>query len=145
MPAQDFRFPFDAEKVQELFAAVKLPVFDAEAAMAAQQKNIDAMIEANKVFAEGYQALYKRQVAMLEAAFAEARGMFQAAQGQPMTAEQAGKNVETMQAAFEKAAADFRELAEIAEKANAGAFAIVKARVEAAIGEFQAAAEKIAA
>lgn len=145
MPAQDFSFPFDIAKVQEMFATYKLPVVDVEAAMAAQQKNVDAMIEANKVLVDGYQALYTRQVAMVEAAFAEAREMFETAQGQALTAEQAGKNVETMKATFEKAAADFRELAEIAEKANMGAFEVVKTRAEAAIGEFKAAADKLAA
>ena len=49
-----------------------------------------------------------------------------------------------MKAAFEKAAADAKELAELVQNTNTGAFEIVKARFEEAVAEFKAAAEKIA-
>ena len=70
MAAQNFPFVFDAEKLKELFSAAKLPGVDADAVLAAQQKNVDAMIEANKVVIAGYQDLYKRQIALFEAAVA---------------------------------------------------------------------------
>ncbi len=42
MVAQNFPFPltFDAEKLTELFSAAKLPGVDADAVLAAQQKNV---------------------------------------------------------------------------------------------------------
>ncbi len=145
MAAQNFAFPFDAEKLKELFSAAKLPGVDADAVLAAQQKNVDALIEANQVVIAGYQDLYKRQVALFEAAVAETKDKLAQVQGQPMTAEQATQNVDALKAAFEKAAADVKELAELAQKANTGAFEIVKARAEEAAAEFKAAAEKVAA
>ena len=147
MAVQNFPFPFafDADKVKELFNAVKLPGVDADAVMVAQQKNVDALIEANKVVIAGYQDIYKRQIALFEAAVAQAKDKLAQVQGQPLTADQATQNVETMKATFETAAADVQELAELTRKANTGAFEIVKARAEEAVAEFKAAAEKFAA
>ena len=145
MTAQKFPFMFDAEKMSEMFAATKMPSVDAEAMMAAHQKNLDALIEANKVVVAGYQDLYKRQVALFEAAVADAKDKVTQVQGQPLTAEQASRNVEAMRAAFEKASADVKELAEMVQKANSGAFEIVKSRAEEAMAEFKAAADKFAA
>ena len=95
--------------------------------------------------AAGYQDLYQRQIALFEAAVSQAKDKLTEVQGQPLTADQATQNVETMKAAFEKAAADVKELAEMAQKANTGAFEIVKARAEDAVAEFKAAAEKVTA
>ena len=148
MAAQNFPFAFpltfDADKLTELFSAARLPGVDADAVLVAQQKNVDALIEANQVVIAGYQDLYKRQVALFEAAVAETKDKLAQVQGQPLTADQATQNVEALKAAFEKAAADVKELAELAQKANTGAFEIVKTRAEEAVAEFKAAAEKTA-
>ena len=148
MAAQNFPFAFpltfDAEKLTEMFSAAKLPGVDSDAVLAAQQKNVDALIEANQVVIAGYQDLYKRQVALFEAAVAETKDKLAQVQGQPLTADQATQNVDALKAAFEKAAADVKELAELAQKANTGAFEIVKTRAEEAAAEFKAAAEKTA-
>ncbi len=50
-----------------------------------------------------------------------------------------------MRAAFEKAAAEVKELADVVQKANTEAFEIVKARAEEALAEFKTAADKLAA
>jgi phasin family protein len=142
MAAQNNPLAFDADKLKELFNVANLPGIDTDAMLAAQQKNVDAMIEANKVVTAGYQDLYKRQIALFEAAVAQARDKLTEVQGQTLTADQATQNVEAMKAAFEKAAANVNELAEVAQKANAGAFEIVKTRAEEAVAEFKAAAEK---
>ena len=148
MTAQNFPFAFpltfDADKLKELFSAAKLPGVDADAVLAAQQKNVDALIEANQVVIAGYQDLYKRQVALFEAAVTETKDKLTQVQGQPLTADQATQNVDALKAAFEKAATDVKELAELAQKANTGAFEIVKTRAEEAAAEFKAAAEKTA-
>ena len=145
MANDKFPFAFDAEKVKEMFSGVKLPGVDADAVLATQKKNMDALIEANQVVVAGYQDIFKRQVALFEAAFTDAKGKLSDTKGQALTADQATQNVDAMKVTFEKAAADIKELAELAQKANVGAFEIVKARAEEAVAEFQAAAEKVAA
>ena len=148
MAAQNFPFAFpltfDADKLTEMFGAAKLPGVDTDAMLAAQQKNVEALIEANQVVIAGYQDLYKRQVALFEAAVAETKDKLAQVQGQTPTADQASQNVEAMKTAFEKAATDVKELAEVAQKANTGAFEIVKARAEEAVVEFKTAAAKVA-
>ena len=136
-------FAFDADKIKDMFTAAKMPVVDTDALMAAQKKNVDALIEANKVAVAGYQDLYKRQVALFEAAVDQAKGMMTDTKAQPLTADQATQNVEAVKTAFEKTAADLNELTEMAQKANTGAFEVVKARAEEAAAEFKVAAGKI--
>jgi phasin family protein len=145
MASDNFPFTFDAEKIKEMFSATKLPGIDADAVLATQKKNMDALIEANQVVVAGYQDVFKRQIALFESAFADAKVKLTDAKGQTPTAEQATQNVEAVKTAFEKAAADVKELAELAQKANTGAFEIVKARAEEAVAEFKTAAEKAAA
>jgi phasin family protein len=138
-------FAFDADKIKDMFATAKLPVVDTDAVMAAQKKNVDALIEANKVVTAGYQDLYKRQVSLFEAAMSQAKDMMTDVKAQPLTADQATRNVDAIKTAFEKTAADLNELAEMAQKANTGAFEVVKARAEEAVAEFKAAADKMVA
>lgn len=143
-------FGFNPEQMKEIF---KAPGFDrfleqanlpVEALMAAQQKNIEALVEANKVAVTGYQELYSRTVKVFEESIATAKARVSETQGKPISADAATKNVEVMQSAFEKALGDMRELSEMAQKANVGAFEVIKARVEEAVAEFKVAADKVA-
>lgn len=154
MALDKFPFAYDAEKFGEFFKmpefgkffdASKLPAVDVDAVVAAQQKNVTALVEANKVAIAGYQEVFKRQAALLEAGIAQLKDQVAELQGQPVTAEQASKNVEALKAAVEKAIADAKELGELAQKANTEAFEIVKARFEEAVAEFKDAAAKYAA
>ena len=144
-------FMFDAEKMAEMF---KVPGMDKwlqqanapfELMMETQRKNFEALVEANKVAASGYQDLYERMVGIFEESLGRAKAQVERVQGQEVSAEAAAKNAEVMKEAFDKALADVRELSEMAQKANAGAFDVIRARTEEAIDEFRGAAEKIAA
>jgi len=152
MATEKFPFAFDPEQLTEMFkvpdfekmfAGVQVPATGVEALLAAQKKNVAALVEMNKVALAGYQDLFKRQAAQVEAAVAEARDQVNAVQGQPMTLEQAQKNMETMKAAVEKALSNARELADLAQKANTNAFDVINARFEEATEEFKAATEKL--
>jgi len=138
-------FAFDADKIKDMFTAAKMPVVDTDAMMAAQKKNVDALIEANQVVVAGYQDVYKRQVALFEAGLAQAKEMMSGVKAQPLTADQATQNADAIRTAFEKTAADLNELAEMTQKVNTGAFEVVKARAEEAVAEFKAAADKMVA
>lgn len=148
-----FPFAFDVKAMTETFKVPGMdkffeggmPVFDFTAMQDAQKKNIAALVEANKVAVAGYQNLYKRQTELFEAAVADAKDQMSALQGKPMTVEAASENFESMKAAFEKALADLKEVAEIAQTANTDAFEILKARTEEAMAEIKAATEKMAA
>lgn len=147
-------FGFDADKVAEMFKApdmtkffeqAKMPAVDMDVVIAAQQKNMQALMEANRAAAAGYQDLYKRQVAIFEETMASVKDQMADAQSQAATAEGAQKNAELVKAGFDKALGNMKELAELAQKANMEAFEIVQARVKESLAELKAISEKATA
>ena len=138
-------FSFDVEKMTEFFkqndftrhlASMKMPGLDPEAMVKAQQKNMDALVEANKAAAAGYQDLFKKQVAIFEETMAEAQKQLKAFDATKID-DRAKAQAEIAKAAFEKALANMQALAEAAQKANAEAYEIVAARIKESIGELR--------
>ena len=138
-------FSFDPEKLSELFRqndftkhlAASLPGFTPEAMLAAQQKNMDALVEANKAAAAGYQDLFKKQMAIFEETMAEAQKQLAKFEATPVDPEKAKAQGELAKAAFEKALSNMQALAESAQKANADAYEIVSARIKESLGELR--------
>lgn len=139
-------FSFDVEKMTEFMkqneftkqlSAMKMPGFDTEAVMAAQQKNMSALVEANKAAAAGYQDLFKKQMAIFEETMAEAQKHLKGFDATKMDAETARSQSELVKAAFEKALANMQALAEAAQKANSEAYEIVSARVKESMSELK--------
>jgi len=146
-------FAFDPEKFMDFFkqndftkalAEGKLPQLDTEALFAAQKKNMDALVEANKAAAAGYQDLFKKQMAIFEETVSEAQKQFKDLDLK-MDSKAAAAQTELAKAAFEKAIANMKELAETAQKANTEAYDIVSARVKDSIAELRAMADKLKA
>jgi phasin family protein len=144
-------FSFDVEKMTEFFkqndftkhlTTLKVPGMDAEALMAAQQKNMDALVQANKAAASGYQDLFKMQVQIFEDTMAEAKEHLKSFDATKLDADKAKASADLAKAAFEKALANMQALAESAHKANADAYEIVSARVKEGIGELRELATK---
>jgi phasin family protein len=147
-------YAFDVEKMTEFFkqndftknfGAMKLPDVSAESIMAAQQKNMDALIEANKAAAAGYQDLFRKQMAVFEETMAEAQKYMVSLDATKLDSEKAKAQGELAKAAFEKALANMQALAEGAQKANAEAYEIVSARVQQSLVELRDYASKITA
>lgn len=140
-------YSFEPEKFAELFKSAdmtkffeqaKLPMFDFEAMMAAQKKNMDALVEANKAAAAGYQDLFKKQVSIYEETMAAAQEQLSELKMDQLSPEGASRQADLMKTAFEKAVSNMTELAEAAKKANTEAFEIVQARVKESIEELKA-------
>jgi len=144
-------FSFDPEKMSEFFkqndfskylANMKLPGVDTEALVSAQQKNMDALVEANKAAAAGYQDLFKKQMAIFEETMAEAQNHMKSFDATKLDAETAKAQGALAKAAFEKALANMQALAESAQKANSEAYEIVAARIKESIAELRDMATK---
>lgn len=147
--AQKTPFPFDPEAMMDFFRNndftktlqdAKLPNMDADALMQAQRKNMDALVEANKAAAAGYQDLVNKQLAIFEETIAEAQKQLKGAELK-LEPDTAGKRSELAQAAFEKAIANMKDLAETAHKANSEAYEIVAKRVKESVDELKTLAE----
>ena len=144
-------YGFDAEKMSEMFKTqdftkffetARMPMIDLQALSAVQQKNMEALVEANKAAAAGYQEIFKRQVAMFEENVAAVQAQFSDLKMEQPTPESFKAQVEQMKAGYEKSLASLTELTETAKKANTEAFEILKARIEASIEELNALAAK---
>jgi phasin family protein len=139
-------FSFDVEKMTEFFkqndftkhlSTMKMPGVDPEAMMAAQQKNMNALVEANKAAAAGYQDLFKKQMQIFEETMSEAQQALKSFDATKIDPEKARAQGELAKAAFEKALANMQALAEAAQKANAEAYEIVSARIKESLTELR--------
>ncbi len=144
-------FSFDVEKMTEFFkqndftkhlSGLKMPGIDTDALMQAQKKNMDALVEANKAAAAGYQDLFKKQMSIFEETMAEAQKQMKGFDATKLDADKAKAQGALAKAAFEKALANMQALAESAQKANSDAYEIVAARIKESIGELRDMATK---
>jgi phasin family protein len=142
-------FPFDAEKLSEMFKVpdmskmfegMKMPGFDMNAIMETQKKNVEALMAANRAAAAGYQDFYKKQMSIFEETMQAAQAQI-ASMGETMSPDSAAKQADLYRVAMEKALTNMTELAEAAKKANEEAYAIVSARVKESLAELQAIAQ----
>jgi phasin family protein len=140
-------YGFDADKMTEMFKAAdmtkffenaRMPAFDMEALTAAQQKNMEALIEANKAAAAGYQEVFKRQVSLFEETMADLQKQMSEMKMDQLTSEGGQRQMELMKESFDKALANLTELGETAQKANSEAFEIVRGRMQDSVEELKA-------
>lgn len=144
-PFANFDFSnFDPSKFDyaKMMQDIKVPGVDMEALLSAQRKNIEALTAANQMVAQGMQSVAKRQAEIMAQAMAEVgkvgQELAKAGNPQDMTAKQA----ELAKAAFEKAVANMRELAEMIVKSNDQAFDVINKRVSESLDELKAAVSK---
>jgi len=139
-------FPFDLEQMTEFFkandftkafAAPTMPGVDADAILAAQKKNMESLVAANKAAAAGYQNLFTKQVEIFEATLAEAQKQMTDFDPSKVDAESATAQGEVAKVAFEKALSNMTALAEGAQKANTDAFEVVSASIKDSVSDLQ--------
>ncbi len=140
--------PFDLSKMAEMFEKneftkmfemPEISAMNGNALVDGQRKNIEAMMKAQQVASAGYQTMFEKQVAMMQDIFAGMQGQIADLSKTPSVADAGTQQVELAKKAYEGAMADLNELAEIAQKANVEAFAVIKDRVEASMNELKAA------
>ena len=138
--------PFDPAKMTEMMKSADFTKMfdlsqfkgrDQSALFDAQKKNMDALVAAQQAAAAGYQDLFQKQVTIFQDTISAAQAQVAelSASGSPTDA--AAKQADLSKKAYETALANVNELTEAAQKANAEAFEIVKARVEASVKELQ--------
>jgi phasin family protein len=140
--ASDDKNPFaglDFSKfdIQKAFADFKMPGVDMPALLIAQQKNIAALMQANRHAVEGLQALARRQFEILQQAMKGAADAAKqvAATGGPMEA--AAKQAELAKTAFERAVANMREMADMVGNSSNQALEVISKRVIEGLDELK--------
>jgi phasin family protein len=120
----------------KFFAEFRMPAMPDMTELAkAQQKNLEAITAANKVALEGARAFAERHMQIVQQSMAEMQDAMRsmASPGDPQ--QQAAKQAEMAKAAYERAAAQMQELADLIQKSSGEALSVLHARFAEAMEE----------
>ena len=125
----------------KLVEQFRIPGVDLQAIMESRRKDVEAVVQANRVAFQGMQALVQRQTEILQQTMSEWQKAAQGLSGKDAGSAM-GSQAEFAKQAFEKALANMRELAELAVKSQSDAFEVIKHRVQENIEELRSALRK---
>ncbi len=134
--------PFWEMDINKLMADFKVPGVDMDALMASQRKNIEALTAANKLAFEGMQAVATRQTEILRQTMEEMSSMMSEMMKAGTPEDRVAKQADIAKAAFEKALANMKELADMIAKSNTEAANLISQRVTATLEELKTMATK---
>ncbi len=121
--------PFPMPDFNELLKQMQMPGVDLESLMQEGQKNIEAVQEANRAVAEGWQTLTQKQMEIFQETMQRwVENMQAASSGSPT--ENMEKQAEAAREGFEQALTNMRELAQIAADSQMKAMDIMRQRFE---------------
>lgn len=131
--ANQLKNPFAG--LNQLLERANLAGFDTAGIVEARRKDIDAVLEANRIVYAGAQALAQKQLEILRTTMSAARSAVTEGDFSGSPLEIAKRQRDLMTRAFQMSLKHMRELAEIVRKAQADALAVVKGQVEHDIRE----------
>lgn len=123
----------------KMFAGAKAPMFDVEAAFAAQRKNVEALTAANRVAFEGVQSVLRRQTELAREAIEELSSLSKEFTSAGSAEDKLAKQADAAKTAFETALANTRELTGLVQKAGEEAVSVISKRVVANFDEMKSA------
>jgi phasin family protein len=129
--------PFKMFDFQSMFNNAKIPGLDVEAIMAAQKKNVEAMIGANQIVAEGYQAVAKRQIELAQTTLQETQARVTNLMTDTSPEGRMAKQAEMVKTGIEQASQSMHEVSEVLRKSQTEAFALIKRRMDESVDEIK--------
>ncbi|WP_233256032.1 phasin family protein [Falsiroseomonas bella] len=137
------RFPVKPEDVMKMFAEFRLPHFaDLESLAQAQRRNLEALSAANKVALEGAQAVARRHMEIVQSAMGEMTEAMRSMGGTENPQERAARQAELLKAGYERAVGNMKEVADLIQKSNSEALALLNKRFAEAMDEIKQMAAK---
>lgn len=127
---------------QKVFGQAKIPQVDTKALFEAQSKNLYALISANQAVMAGARNLMQRQGELMQEAMDEATQAMQSMGTISDPKEAAVKQAELVQAAFDKALANSKEISELIAGNYQEAADAINERFSEALNEIKSAIEK---
>ena len=109
--------------------------FDVGALMQMQSRNIEIMVEANRIFVDTAQAIARCQSDMMRDCIEQMTRAFAELSGRGEPAELASKEGAAVQVLFEKTAGHVRDIAELLSRSNAEAIQLVNGRMRSVAEE----------
>jgi len=131
--ANQLKNPFAG--LSQLLERANLTGIETAGLVEARRKDIDAILEANRIVFAGAQALAQKQLEILRFAMSTARGAIAEGAFSGSPAEIATRQRDLLSRAFQMSLSHMRELADIVRKAQGDAFAVVKGQVERDVRE----------
>jgi len=133
---------FDTTDVGKMFAGFTFPGFDAQALMASQRKNLEALTQANQLAVSGFQAFARMQAELTRDAFDEASAMMRDWTETAAPEAKLQKQAAFAKQALAKGVSNARELAELAAKTQAETFEVLNKRFTESLDEMTSFAKK---
>ncbi|WP_149537457.1 phasin family protein [Siccirubricoccus phaeus] len=133
MADNGFRPDQDLTRMLAEFRLPRMPDLDTLAA--AQRRNLEALSAANRVALEGAQAVARRHMEILQSAMADMTEAMSGLTAQETPQAKAARQAELLKATYEKAVANMREVADLIQKSNAEALALLNKRFTEAMDE----------
>lgn len=112
----------------KVWADMKMPEFDVDALISAQQKNIEAINMANKAAVDGWQAFAKKQAELWQAAVEDTGALAQDVAAAKEPADKFAKQAAFAKSSIEAGISNAREAQELAAKATNKTVDIVSKR-----------------
>lgn len=122
---------------QSMFHNAKIPGFDIDAIIAAQKKNVEAVVGANQTVAEGFQAITKRQLEVAQTMVQDTGVRMADLMGATALEERMAKQAELAKSGIEQASQSMREVSGVLGKAQTEAFALIKRRMDESLDEIK--------
>jgi phasin family protein len=119
--------------------------FDVEGLMKMQQRNVETMVEANRIFVDTAQAIARCQSDMMRDCVEQMTRAFAELTGRGEPGEIATKEGAAVQALFEKTAGHVRDIAQLLSKSNSEAIELVNGRMRSLMDESARSAREHAA
>jgi phasin family protein len=129
--------PFKMFDFQSMFSNAKIPGLDVDALLAAQKKNVEAMIGANQIVAEGYQAIAKRQIEIAQSTFQDSQARLTDLVSSADPEQRMTKQAEFVKTGVEQASQSMHEMTEVLRKSQTEAFALIKRRMDEGVDEIK--------
>lgn len=136
--------PFAAVDFSKYMAEMKVPMFDVNKVVAAQQKNLDALTAVNNAAAAGARQVFERQVAIARDNVAELTEILQALAAEGAPDAKVARQAELTKEGYERAVANLKELNAVMAKANNAVFDLLSKRFVEGLDEVKGLVESAA-
>lgn len=128
---------FDLPDFTKMMAEFRLPAVDMEAFLAAQRRNLESLSAANRVALEGAQAVAKRHMEIMQQSMTDMTESMKALSAPGAAKDKAAQQAEMLKGAYEKAVANMKEIADLIQKSNSEALAVLNRRFTEAMDEMK--------
>ena len=137
------KFGIKPDDMMKIFAEFRLPQFgDLEGLAQAQRRNLEALSAANRIALEGAQAVARRHMEIVQSAMTEMTEAMRSMGGTENPQDRAARQAELLKAGYERAVSNMKEIADLIQKSNSEALALLNKRFAEAMDEIKQMAAK---